>query len=99
MWGDTLYYLQWVDGLFVDPECCLSDRGKPWSRTYPPFGFWASPEWAAPALDAAGDFVDDYAVDDDFRNDRSFVFEVRIDPESGDPVEPRLHPPRSRTAR
>jgi len=98
VWGDTLYYLRWVDGLFVDPECCLSDRGEPWSRTHPPFRLRANPGWAAPTLDAAGDFVDGYAVDD-FRNDRSFVFEARIDLESGDPVEPRLYPPRSRTAR
>ncbi len=46
----------------------------------------------APIIYDAGDFVDDYAVDDDLRNDRSFAFEVRIDPESGETVELRLHP-------
>ncbi|MFC7154951.1 CapA family protein [Halomarina halobia] len=33
----------------------------------------------APILYDAGDFVDDYAVDPDLRNDRSFLFEVRTD--------------------
>ena len=54
VWGDTLYYLQSVDGLFVNLECCLSDRGEPWTRTRRPFHFRASPEWAVPALAAAG---------------------------------------------
>lgn len=53
----------------------------------------------APIIYDAGDFVDAYAVDDDRRNDRSFVFEVRIEPESGDPVELRSTPLRSRTAK
>jgi poly-gamma-glutamate synthesis protein (capsule biosynthesis protein) len=37
-----------------------------------------------------GDFVDDYAVDDDLRNDRSFLFEVSV--EGGRAVELRLFP-------
>jgi poly-gamma-glutamate synthesis protein (capsule biosynthesis protein) len=32
-----------------------------------------------PILYDTGDFVDDYAVDDDLRNDRGFLFEVRAD--------------------
>ena len=58
MWSDTLYYLQWVGGLFVDLGCCLSDRGEPWSRTHRPFHCRVNPEWAAPAFDAASaDYV------------------------------------------
>ncbi|MFB6270367.1 MAG: CapA family protein, partial [Halobacterium sp.] len=45
----------------------------------------------APILYDAGDFVDDYAVDDDLRNDRSFLFEVELSAD-GSPVELRLHP-------
>jgi poly-gamma-glutamate synthesis protein (capsule biosynthesis protein) len=44
-----------------------------------------------PIVYDAGDFVDDYAVDDDLRNDRSFLFEVGVDGE-GTPTELRLHP-------
>jgi len=29
VWGDTLYHLQSVNGLFVNLECCLTDRGEP----------------------------------------------------------------------
>ena len=43
-----------------------------------------------PILYDCGDFVDDYAVDDDLRNDRSFLFEVRVD--DGTPTELRLTP-------
>ncbi|WP_254543974.1 CapA family protein [Halomarina pelagica] len=43
----------------------------------------------APILYDAGDFVDDYAVDPDLRNDRSFLFEVRADAAI---EEVRLHP-------
>ncbi|MHB9287461.1 CapA family protein [Halobacteriales archaeon Cl-PHB] len=38
-----------------------------------------------------GDFVDDYAVDRDLRNDRSFLFELRVSG-TGDVRELRLHP-------
>jgi len=44
-----------------------------------------------PVLYDTGDFVDDYAVDDRLRNDRSFLFELSVTP-AGDPVELRLHP-------
>jgi poly-gamma-glutamate capsule biosynthesis protein CapA/YwtB (metallophosphatase superfamily) len=40
-----------------------------------------------------GDFVDDYAVDDSLHNDRSFLFEVRV--EGNDPTELRLAPTES----
>lgn len=43
-----------------------------------------------PILYAAGDFVDDYAVDPVERNDRAFVFVVRT--EGAVPAELRLHP-------
>ncbi|PSQ15080.1 poly-gamma-glutamate biosynthesis protein [Halobacteriales archaeon QS_8_69_26] len=42
-------------------------------------------------LHDAGDFVDDYAVDEDFRNDRSFLFEMEVTPD-GRPLELRLVP-------
>jgi poly-gamma-glutamate synthesis protein (capsule biosynthesis protein) len=44
-----------------------------------------------PILYDTGDFVDDYAVDDDLRNDRGFLFECRIDA-GGDVSELRLLP-------
>jgi poly-gamma-glutamate synthesis protein (capsule biosynthesis protein) len=46
----------------------------------------------APIIYDAGDFVDDYAVDRELRNNRSFLFEVSVDPSRGDPVELRLRP-------
>jgi poly-gamma-glutamate capsule biosynthesis protein CapA/YwtB (metallophosphatase superfamily) len=36
-----------------------------------------------PILYDTGDFVDDYAIDRDLRNDRSFLFEVRVDSNAG----------------
>jgi len=39
----------------------------------------------------AGDFVDDYRVDDELRNDRSFLFVLAVTPD-GQPTELRLHP-------
>ncbi|MFB6154409.1 MAG: CapA family protein [Haloferacaceae archaeon] len=54
VWGDALDRLQSLDGLFVNLECCLSNRGEPWTRTYRPFLFRASPNWAVPALTSAG---------------------------------------------
>ncbi|MEF8901507.1 MAG: CapA family protein [Halovenus sp.] len=44
----------------------------------------------APILYDTGDFVDDYAVDRDLRNDRGFLFEFRTDSEG--PAELRLFP-------
>ena len=46
----------------------------------------------APILYDTGDFVDDYAVDARLHNDRSFLFELALDPEDGTPVELRLLP-------
>jgi poly-gamma-glutamate synthesis protein (capsule biosynthesis protein) len=43
-----------------------------------------------PILYDCGDFVDDYAVDPDLRNDRSFLFEVEV--EEGDLTGLRLVP-------
>ena len=45
----------------------------------------------APILYDTGDFVDDYRVDPEMRNDRSFLFEARVDAE-GDLRELRLVP-------
>ncbi|WP_254762098.1 CapA family protein [Natrinema marinum] len=45
----------------------------------------------SPILYDAGDFVDDYAVDDDLRNDRSFLFVLAVAPD-GRPTELRLYP-------
>lgn len=52
VWGSTLERLDGLDGLFVNLECCVSDRGsrRP-ARTY---YFRADPDWAVPALDAGG---------------------------------------------
>jgi len=54
VWGDVGDRLRALDGLFLNLECCLSTRGRPWRRTHRPFHFRADPEWAVPALDAAG---------------------------------------------
>ncbi|WP_435177330.1 CapA family protein [Halorussus sp. AFM4] len=54
VWGDLLDRLRGLDGLFVNLECCLSTRGERWTRTHRPFHFRADPDWAVPALDAAG---------------------------------------------
>ena len=54
VWGGMLDRLRSLDGLFVNLECCLSTRGRPWSRTYRPFHFRADPSWAIPALRRAG---------------------------------------------
>lgn len=54
VWGDVLGRLRNLDGLFVNLECCLSTRGRPWRRTNRPFHFRADPDWAVPALEAAG---------------------------------------------
>ncbi|MFB1065932.1 CapA family protein [Natrinema sp. H-ect4] len=44
-----------------------------------------------PIVYDAGDFVDDYRVDDELRNDRSFLFVLAVTPD-GQPTELRLHP-------
>lgn len=54
VWGDLFDRLQGLDGLFVNLECCLSTRGRPWQRTNRPFHFRADPAWAVPALRQAG---------------------------------------------
>ncbi len=52
VWGDVLERLTGLDGFFINLECCLSTRGDPWPGR--PFHFRADPEWAVPALKAAG---------------------------------------------
>jgi len=54
VWGNVLDRLRALDGLFINLECCLSTRGRPWDRTYRPFHFRADPNWAVPALAEAG---------------------------------------------
>ncbi len=54
VWGDLLERLRGLDALFVNLECCLSQRGRQWQRTRRPFHFRADPEWAVPALERAG---------------------------------------------
>ena len=54
VWGDLLERLRALDGLVINLECCLSDRGDPWTRTNRPFHFRADPDWAIPALERAG---------------------------------------------
>lgn len=54
VWGNTVTTLRELDGLVINLECCLSDRGSPWRRTRRVFHFRADPEWAIPALRRAG---------------------------------------------
>jgi len=54
VWGDLLPALRELDGLLVNLECCLSTRGSKWRRTRRAFHFRATPDWAIPALEAAG---------------------------------------------
>jgi poly-gamma-glutamate synthesis protein (capsule biosynthesis protein) len=52
VWGSTLDRLRELDGLVANLECCISDRGRPWpNKTY---SFRAHPDFAVPALEAAG---------------------------------------------
>ncbi len=52
VWGSTLDRLQALDGLVVNLECCVSARGERWpGKTY---YFRAAPDFAVPALRAAG---------------------------------------------
>jgi poly-gamma-glutamate synthesis protein (capsule biosynthesis protein) len=46
--------IQTLDGLCINLECCLSARGQQWRRTRRTFHFRATPDWAVPALEAAG---------------------------------------------
>lgn len=54
VWGNVLGRLQSLDGLLVNLECVLSTGGERWTETDRPFHFRADPEWAVPALEAAG---------------------------------------------
>jgi len=54
VWGTVHDRLRGLDGLFVNLECVLSRRGERWTRTDRPFHFRADPDWAVPALEAAG---------------------------------------------
>ncbi|APW97569.1 poly-gamma-glutamate biosynthesis protein [Halobiforma lacisalsi AJ5] len=54
VWGTMLERLRELDALVVNLECCLSTRGREWRRTNRPFHFRADPDWAVPALEAAG---------------------------------------------
>lgn len=54
VWGDVIDDLRGLDGLVINLECALSDRGEMWTRTHRPFHFRASPDWAIPALTDAG---------------------------------------------
>lgn len=48
LWGDVLPWLDSLDGVFGNLECCLSNRGSPRpGRTY---HFRASPDWTLSAL-------------------------------------------------
>ncbi len=51
VWTDLRERLRRLDGLVCNLECCVSDRGTPRDRT---FTFRADPDWAVPALRAAG---------------------------------------------
>lgn len=50
VWGNLRDHLLSLDGLFINLECCLSNRGEQWQRTYRPFHFRADPGWAISAL-------------------------------------------------
>lgn len=54
VWGDLLDRLHATDGLWINLECCLATGGHRWQRTRRAFHFRADPEWAIPALEAAG---------------------------------------------
>lgn len=51
VWGNLQDRLASLDGLFVNLECCLSDRGE--ARPGRTYHFRANPEWAVPALRTA----------------------------------------------
>ncbi|WP_226004412.1 CapA family protein [Natrinema salinisoli] len=54
VWGTVRERLRGLDGLVINLECVLSPRGREWQRTHRPFHFRADPDWAIPALEAAG---------------------------------------------
>ncbi|WP_049920243.1 CapA family protein [Halobiforma nitratireducens] len=54
VWGTTLDRLRGLNAVVINLECCLSTRGSEWRRTNRPFHFRADPDWAIPALEAAG---------------------------------------------
>ncbi|WP_310920132.1 CapA family protein [Haloarcula saliterrae] len=54
VWDGALSRLRALDALFINLECPLSTRGRPWQRTHRPFHFRADQDWAVPALSAAG---------------------------------------------
>ncbi|MDF9744838.1 CapA family protein [Natrinema salsiterrestre] len=54
VWGTVRERLRGLDGLVINLECVLSTRGREWQRTHRPFHFRADPDWAIPALEAAG---------------------------------------------
>ncbi|GAB3671058.1 CapA family protein [Halopiger thermotolerans] len=54
VWGTVRERLHGLDALVINLECVLSTRGRPWTRTRRPFHFRADPNWAVPALEAAG---------------------------------------------
>ncbi len=53
IWGDILSEINNLDGLFINLECCISDRGSPWKKTPRAFHFRADPGWAIEALKKA----------------------------------------------
>ena len=52
VWGSTRSRLQELDGVIGNLECCVSDRGTRWPDKV--YYFRADPEFAVPALEAAG---------------------------------------------
>lgn len=54
VWGEMFDDMVALDGLIINLECCLSDRGQKWTRTNRPFHFRAHPGWASTALTEAG---------------------------------------------
>jgi poly-gamma-glutamate capsule biosynthesis protein CapA/YwtB (metallophosphatase superfamily) len=52
VWGPMLPRLRALDGLVANLECCISARGERWPGKA--YYFRAGPDWALPALDAAG---------------------------------------------
>jgi poly-gamma-glutamate capsule biosynthesis protein CapA/YwtB (metallophosphatase superfamily) len=52
IWGPLADRFRGLDGLFLNLECCLSTGGERWpDKTY---YFRGDPDWAVPALEAAG---------------------------------------------
>lgn len=51
VWGSTRGRLRELDGLVLNLECCLSERGRKWPDKV--YYFRADPDFAVPALEAA----------------------------------------------